>query len=70
MNRTVARQFAYCAQLMYEMFSPTTYALGSNKSKMLQYTIDTFGGRSTCMIRLYYDTDLLRQFWIACVAPI
>jgi hypothetical protein len=32
---------------MYEMFVPTNYTLEGNKSKMLQYTIDTFGGEST-----------------------
>jgi hypothetical protein len=31
---------------MYEMFVPTNYTLEGNKSKMLQYTIDTFGGES------------------------
>jgi hypothetical protein len=31
---------------MYEMFAPTTYTLDTTKDKMLQYTIDTFGGNS------------------------
>ncbi|KAF3005596.1 hypothetical protein E8E13_000698 [Curvularia kusanoi] len=32
--------------LMYEMFAPVNYTLEGSKSKMLQYTIDTFGGNS------------------------
>ncbi|KAH7136160.1 hypothetical protein B0J11DRAFT_611978 [Dendryphion nanum] len=32
--------------LMYEMFLPTNYTLDGSKNKMLQYTIDTFGGNS------------------------
>ncbi|KAF2203867.1 hypothetical protein GQ43DRAFT_478690 [Delitschia confertaspora ATCC 74209] len=32
--------------LMYEMYLPTNYTLEGTKSKMLQYTIDTYGGNS------------------------
>jgi hypothetical protein len=31
---------------MYEMFQPTNYAVGG-PGKMLQYTVDTYGGKAS-----------------------
>ena len=46
--------FANLEKLMYEMFLPTSYSLDGSKSKMLQYTIDTYGGETQISIACKY----------------
>src|SRR5947199_8393811 len=56
--------------MMYEMYTPTNYSIEKTKAKMLQYTIDTFGGKKVAALKSETHTDGDRKFGISRYPPI